>query len=122
MSVQVIERTISSLNTTIDFIEYLRYQDFTLRIRIRSHTYRFQSYAILEVFHIATMSWSEVVMIHQSQMETVIGVYQNKPFSDGDGNLVFNDSDECVRFFKRDREHLLSLFDKLFSHQQYQEE
>jgi hypothetical protein len=76
-----------------------------VRVRIKSDSYDFQSYAIVEVF--SELKWNQVDFIHFSQMNTPEGLYYKV---DRNGELS---TSEC--HFKKDRDALIKIASEVLS-------
>lgn len=82
---------------SIHFTELLFGWDHRLRISIKSDSYRQQSYARMEVWSSAALTWNGVASIHHGSMRTRIGL-SSLPGGSGLKALEFQaDRDELIR-------------------------
>lgn len=107
-------KVLTKVNTigqqSITRLEHLQFGEHKLRLTIKSDSYKFQSYATLEVLNKATMEWSKVVYRPHSDMVTQEGLVYRPDVQRmirGGPQLDF------ITFVSADRKWLLDAFKAL---------
>lgn len=59
---------------SVELIEILEFKGHKLRLHIKSDSYKFQSYAIVSIFHTGNLKWNQLVSIPHGNMKTEEGI------------------------------------------------
>lgn len=104
-SFKLIEQQLGDTNQSISLVRFGKIGEHSVRISVKSDSYRQQCYAHLDVLDKQKMEWNTISSIKPTEMSTPEGL-KSYPGAYG----VNRDLTKFVRYFEADVKRLINLF------------